>query len=329
MTLKTASHRGEYFPNPGEGTESTGDDVSLASPSDRTERAGAPADNHCWAGRTSRARISLARASRCFNGRDLSRQRGTTRERCTLSSAFYDYRLGTFAVEYPGYGLSSDPTTTEQAVYADANQAILHLQQELGVPREHTVLLGQSLGSAVAAEMAIRGMGSRLILLAPFTSMVEMASNIAPILPTRLLVCDRYDTLSKATRLVLPTLLIHGTADTVVPVEMGRRLAKKLASATVEWVPGANHNDLYDVGGASLIGRIAQFATEKNFDWHARPNHGALNYYGHQPMYPPSKQYIDASTSLAAPKETYPHHRNANPRLSFIQGPARRLHGGS
>jgi len=171
-----------------------------------------------------------------------------------------DYGLGTLAIEYPGYGLSSAYTTTEENVYADAEQAILHVQRVMGVPRERVILFGQSLGAAVAAEMATRGLGARLILLSPFTSMVEMASKIAPILPTRLLLNDRYDTLSKASRLALPTLLIHGTSDTVVPVTMGQRLAEKITPVTVLLVPGADHNNLYDVGGNSLLQRIAHFA---------------------------------------------------------------------
>jgi pimeloyl-ACP methyl ester carboxylesterase len=64
-------------------------------------------------------------------------------------------------------------------------------------------------------------------------------------------------------RLFLPTLLIHGTADTVVPIEMGRTLAKWLPFVTVEWVSGANHNDLYDLGGPDLIRRIAVFSKKQ------------------------------------------------------------------
>ncbi len=69
---------------------------------------------------------------------------------------------------------------------------------------------------------------------------------------------------SVARQLILPTLLVHGTADTVVPVEMGQTLAKRLVSVTVKWVPGANHNDLYDVGGSDLIRKIPQFASGKS-----------------------------------------------------------------
>jgi uncharacterized protein len=177
-----------------------------------------------------------------------------------LAQDFSDYGLGTLAIEYPGYALSSAYTTTEQNVYADAEQAIFHLQRALGVPRERVVLMGQSLGAAVAAEMASRGLAARLVLLSPFTSMTDMVSKIAPIIPTRLLLEDRYDTLSKGSRLTLPTLLIHGTSDAVVPVSMGKTLAGKIAGVTLLLVPGADHNNVYDVGGPSLLRRIALFA---------------------------------------------------------------------
>ena len=185
-----------------------------------------------------------------------------------LAQDLSDYGLGTFAVEYPGYGLSAGSRTTEKAVYADASAAIAHLQQQLGVPRERIVLLGQSLGSAVAVEMALRGLGARLIVLAPFTSMADMARKIAPILPTQWLVLDRYDTLSKAPHITMPTLLVHGDADTVVPVAMGKKVARALPSGNSVWLPGANHNDLYEVGGPDLNRRIAQFASGSTAERH-------------------------------------------------------------
>ena len=84
-----------------------------------------------------------------------------------------------------------------------------------------------------------------------------------PILPAQLLVEDRYDTLSKAPRL-LPTLLIHGTSDTVVPVDMGQRLAEKIPRVTVFLVPGADHNNVYDWGWPKFASAYRGFLRRRN-----------------------------------------------------------------
>jgi uncharacterized protein len=167
--------------------------------------------------------------------------------------------VGFYAVEYPGYGPMSDRAPTEAAVYADAHAAIEHLHSRLSVPVSQTVLVGHSLGSGVAAEMARRGAGARMVLISPYTSMVDMAQRIAPFLPARLLVRDRYDTRAKAKDLALPALVIHGSNDEVIPVAMGKRVAELLPKATLRIVPGARHNDLFAVA-PDLIEHIARFA---------------------------------------------------------------------
>jgi uncharacterized protein len=167
--------------------------------------------------------------------------------------------VGFYAVEYPGYGPMRNRATNEAAVYGAASAAIDHLQKHLGVPVLQTVLVGHSLGSGVAAEMARRGYGGRLVLIAPYTSMVDMARRIAPFLPASILVRDRYDTQAKARELALPALVIHGNDDEMIPVAMGRRLAELLPRATLVVVPGARHNDLFAVA-PDLVRRIARFA---------------------------------------------------------------------
>ena len=167
--------------------------------------------------------------------------------------------VGVYAVEYPGYGPMNDRSPTEAAVYAAAAAALEHLQRRLDVPVSHTVLVGHSLGSGVAAEMARRGLAARLVLISPYTSMVDMARQIAPFLPARLLVRDRYDTQAKARELRLPALVIHGSLDEVIPVAMGKRVAELLPSATLRIVPRAGHNDLFAIA-PELIGEIARFA---------------------------------------------------------------------
>ncbi|WP_338052884.1 alpha/beta hydrolase [Pyxidicoccus trucidator] len=122
------------------------------------------------------------------------------------------------------------------------------------------MLSGRSIGTGVAVEMAMRGHGARLMLVSPYTSIPELAGLMLPFLPARLLVRDRFDTLSKAPDLKLPVLIIHGEQDELIPVEMGRRLGTRFPQATVQTVAGAGHNDVLERSGTTLMDRMAAFA---------------------------------------------------------------------
>jgi pimeloyl-ACP methyl ester carboxylesterase len=187
------------------------------------------------------------------NGEDLAAQGWFVR-------AMRDAGVGAFAVEYPGYGLANGAHASEASIYAAAEAALAYLQSKLGVPREAVVLQGQSLGTGVAVEMARRGYGAKLVLVSPYTSMVDMAARVAPFLPVQWLVRDRYDTLGKAPALPLPALVIHGDSDELIPVEMGRLVAAALPHAEFFAVAGGHHADLFFRNGSTLITRIVAFA---------------------------------------------------------------------
>ena len=192
------------------------------------------------------------------NGEDLSGQG-------PLMDALREAGIGVYAVEYPGYGVAKDAPLTEDSVYAAAEAALAYLRTALGVPRDATILQGQSLGTGVAAEMAHRGYGSRLVLISPYTSMVDMAAMVAPFLPVRWLVRDRYETDRKAPSLALPALVIHGTKDEVIPVSMGRRIAQLLPRSELVLVDGGHHADLFDID-PGLFAKIAAFAQDRKSD---------------------------------------------------------------
>jgi pimeloyl-ACP methyl ester carboxylesterase len=130
------------------------------------------------------------------------------------------------------------------------------------VPSASIVLQGQSLGTGVAAELALRGYASRVVLISPFTSMTDMARKLLPFLPVDWLVRDRYDTAAKAARIALPALVIHGTEDAVIPVHMGQRVADLLPNSRLVRIPGAGHNDLFANHRARMLSEITSFALE-------------------------------------------------------------------
>jgi uncharacterized protein len=167
--------------------------------------------------------------------------------------------LGAYAVEYPGYGLAAGALLDEASVYSAAEASLRHLI-ELGVPRASIVLQGQSLGSGVAVEMARRGYGARLVLISPYTSIVDLAALVAPFLPVRWLVRDRYDTERKAPAITVPALAIHGTDDEVVPYRMGKRIAELLPNAELVSVPGGRHNDVFNNDRIDVLSTIVAFA---------------------------------------------------------------------
>lgn len=179
----------------------------------------------------------------------------------SLAGALGRAGCNVLAVEYPGYGLASGQEPSEGALYEAAEGALVYLRERLGVPVEKTTLMGQSLGSGVAAEMARRGRGARLVLLSPYTSIPEVAARVVPVLPGRLLVRDRFATAEKAPEIRVPTLIVHGEKDELIPVSMGRALGRRFPQVTVEVIAEAHHNDLFaPPHGADLVARIAAFA---------------------------------------------------------------------
>jgi pimeloyl-ACP methyl ester carboxylesterase len=162
--------------------------------------------------------------------------------------------VGVVAVEYPGYGVSAG-RPSEQALYAAAEIALRHLR----VPPERIVLLGQSLGSGVAVEMAHRGLCARLALISPFTSMSDFGRRFFPWLPTGLLLRHRFDTLSKAPQIAIPVIIVHGTADEVVPFPMGERLSRAFPHAALTPIAGGGHNDLLWLHARELREALAPF----------------------------------------------------------------------
>lgn len=168
--------------------------------------------------------------------------------------------LGLVAVEYPGYGLLDAKMPSERAFYETGERAIAYARKELGVEVGRTILVGQSLGSGTATELARRGHGARLVLLTPFTSVPELAQTLFPWLPARLLVRDRFDNAAKAPQIRVPVLVLHGTADEVVPFEMGRRLSAGFPSARLVTFADGGHNDLFARFRARIEAEIGAFA---------------------------------------------------------------------
>ena len=164
--------------------------------------------------------------------------------------------LGVVLVEYRGYGASSAGSPTEDGLYADA-EAALDLLASRGIGPERIILWGTSLGTGVAAEMARRGRGGRLVLVTPYTSIPDLVTDVAPFVPAGVLVPDHFDTLAKAGAIGIPTVVVHGDADEIVPFRMGERIAGAIHGARLLRVIGGRHGDLWSRAHASLLEAIS------------------------------------------------------------------------
>ena len=125
--------------------------------------------------------------------------------------------------DYRGYGRSSGKPD-EQGTYLDAETAYLWLTEGQNIPAQDIVVHGESLGGAVALELALRRRVKGLILESAFTSTVDMGRLMFPFLPVNRIVRFRYDNLAKIGKLACRTLVMHSPEDDIVPYDMGQRL---------------------------------------------------------------------------------------------------------
>ena len=129
-----------------------------------------------------------------------------------------------FAIDYRRYGRSEGPFPTEEGVYRDAQAAYDYLTGERGIPPERIVLLGPSLGSAVAVDLASKQKVAGLILEAGFPSVRRAAQRVFPLPGIRFILRSRFDSAAKLKDIHVPVLVAHCTGDPVLPFDLGEEL---------------------------------------------------------------------------------------------------------
>jgi fermentation-respiration switch protein FrsA (DUF1100 family) len=177
--------------------------------------------------------------------------------RAPLAAALSRAGLSVLLFDYRGYG-GNPGRPSEEGLAADARAARAFLAARREVDPGGIVYFGESLGAAVAVQLALEWPPAALVLRSPFTSLADVGRLHYPWLPVAALLADRYPSISRITRLAAPLLVIAGDRDTLVPAGLSRRLYDAAGEPKrFVLVPDADHNSL-ELGN-KIIDATVQF----------------------------------------------------------------------
>ena len=163
-------------------------------------------------------------------------------------------------LDYRGYG-ESEGSATEAGVYRDADAGWDYLTNRPEIDSTRIGVYGRSIGSAVALYLATSRPVRALVLESAFSSGHAMAREHYAFFPQSLVKLD-LDNVERATRLTIPLLSVHGSADWIAPIEMGRAVAEAGHAEEFYVIEGSGHNDTYDIGGDAYRQRVHRFLEE-------------------------------------------------------------------
>jgi pimeloyl-ACP methyl ester carboxylesterase len=196
----------------------------------------------------------------------------TTAGSRVATQAFARAGYGLLLPEYRGYA-GNPGSPSEEGLYKDGRAALQWLLGH-GVQGPQIVLMGNSLGSGVATEMAAEHRVAALVLVSGFTSMVDVVRTQLPFVPAGLLVRDRFDNEQKLAKIGCPTLILHGEADTLIPASQGAALAAASGHARLDIIPAKGHELAYTaISQERTLVWLASIANQRpGFDRTASPN---------------------------------------------------------
>jgi len=167
---------------------------------------------------------------------------GTLSRRAARFRQITESSFGLLAMSYRGYP-GSGGSPSEAAFFSDG----LEIYDWLAGRADNIVIYGESLGTAVATYVASEHAARALVLEAPFTAALDMAAESYPWVPVGPLMRDPFLSREHIKRVDEPVLIVHGTADIVVPVEHGRRLFDAAHEPkSIEIIEEGGHSDLWD-----------------------------------------------------------------------------------
>lgn len=179
---------------------------------------------------------------------------GNRAGRVDLARAIADRGFGVLLLDYRGYG-GNPGRPSETGLAADARAARVFLLEDAGVVPDELIYLGESIGTGVASELASQYPPAALVLRSPMTSFGDVVDALLGV-PVGWVVRDRYPVREDLAEVDVPTAVVYGTVDTLVPPEQSREVAQVARDAGAEVVevevPGADHNDAALAHGEAL-----------------------------------------------------------------------------
>lgn len=180
---------------------------------------------------------------------------GNITHRLPMARAFLGLGLGVLLFDYRGYG-RSEGKLSEEGTYLDAQAAYGWLRQR---GFSEIIAFGESLGGAVATELALRENVAGLVLSNTFTNLGDMGSDWFPWFPVRWFQTVKYDTRSKLPRVTVPLLVMHSREDEVVPFRHAERNFAAANEPKLFWENHGLHNETLSVAPDHYLAGIEKF----------------------------------------------------------------------
>jgi len=182
------------------------------------------------------------------NGEDI----GTSKQ--TLDRLM-EMGFSVFSYDYRGYGTSSGKAS-EANTYQDADAAYRYMVDNLQVAPDKIIVLGRSLGGAIAIDLASKRDVGGLVVESTFVTAFRVMTHV-PLFPI-----DKFNSLSKIGKVRCPVLVIHGTKDELIPMWHGEKLLREASDPKLSfWVDGAGHNNLLSAAGNGYEKKLTEFLT--------------------------------------------------------------------
>jgi uncharacterized protein len=181
--------------------------------------------------------------------------------RASLARALAAEGLSVLLFDYRGYG-GNPGSPSEDGLARDVRAARAFLLDS-GVPADRILYYGESLGTAVVTELAAEHPPAALLLRSPFVDLASVGEVHYPFVPVRTFLRDRYPLVEHLARVSVPTTVVLGTADSIIPPDQSRAVAEAAPRLRrlVE-VEGADHNDQALLDGPALVEAVVDLAEQ-------------------------------------------------------------------
>jgi len=183
---------------------------------------------------------------------------GNNSHRLDSIRQFHELGLSVLIFDYRGYGQSTGKPT-EKGTYRDADAAWQYLVEQRGIPPEHIILFGRSLGASIAAELATRQVAAGVILESAFTSVPDVAAKFYPWLPVRWMSRYQYNTRKQLADIHSPVLIVHSRDDEIISYDNGEDLFEAASKPKQFLELRGGHNDGFLVSGKDYIQGLDAF----------------------------------------------------------------------